>query len=152
MPDQTDKNPIVPSDPSAELSLEAAQEHLDRLLDYYDLDPSDSDEVAKIIERLKRKLPKHFALGNLELEQDDRGRLFIILNLRCKIPKLDRLKFKPLNGRAKVAMKGFAEDDTYGKVYGLLANLAGVSLADMQKIEGPDIGILDELFALFLAV
>ena len=135
------------------LSKVVGVEQVNRLLAYYDLDKSDGEEVKKVIERARQKLAKHFSRGNLEIEQESDGRLFLLIHLRCKVSSVgDTIKLKPLSGKSKIAMKGYSDDDVFGKVYGLIGSLAGLSADKMQLIEGPDVGLFDELFALFLAV
>jgi hypothetical protein len=149
------------------ISKEVAAEQLEEFLDYYDLDPEDDEteegDIRKLIESFAKKLKKAFYRGWFELEKDERGRLFINHHLRCALKDgTETLRYKPLNVRAKIAMRSGVtttrkgEETTakgdYEKIYALMASLAGIGEEKIRQIEGPDVGLIEGLGAIFLAV
>lgn len=146
------------------ISAETAEHEFARLAGYYDLDPEDDPEgpLSEIWGTVKKKLLAAIRKGHLELEEDDRGRLFVIQHLRCKANGLpSSFRYKPLNVAAKMAMKDGSitsrrgervEKGQYEKMYLLMGSLAGVEQSVIRKIEGPDVGLMEYLSTLFLAV
>jgi hypothetical protein len=148
--------------PTQRISNEVAEDELSRFLDYYDLDPAEDEDAAELINRYGKRLRRAIRNGYLELEEDDSGRLFVLQNLRCKHKKLgDTLRFKPLSAKAKLAMKDgmtanrkgeLQQQGTNQRMYRMLASLAGVEFSTIQLVEGPDVGLMEILGALFLLV
>lgn len=146
------------------ISKETAENEFARLANYYDLDPEDDPDgpLAEIWGTVKRKLVSAIRKGHLELEEDDKGRLFVIQHLRCKGSSIpSSLRFKPLNVAAKMAMKDGSvtsrrgervEKGQYEKMYLLMGSLAGIDQSVIRRIEGPDVGLMEYLSTLFLAV
>jgi hypothetical protein len=145
------------------ISIEVAEGEFDRFLEYYDLveDDDPEDPIGEIIKTLRKKMVRAFHKGWFELEEDDRGRLFVLHHLRCEMPGLPKtLKYKPLNVKAKLAMKDgtiqrrgeTVQKGQHEKMYLLLGSLSGIEESVMRRIEGPDVGLMEYLSTIFLAV
>jgi hypothetical protein len=149
------------------ISKEVAEEQFEEFLEYYDLDPEDdtSEEgnIKIAVEACRGKMIKAFHRGWFELEKDDRVRLFVNHNLRCKLrDDTSVLRYRPLNVKAKIAMKSGVRQARRGEektaqgnheqIYSLLASLAGIDKSKIKQIEGPDVGLMEYLGGLFLLV
>lgn len=137
---------------------ETAPEHLQMLLDYYDIDDDDfvdeeTGEVSNAVLAIKRKLIKAIAKGRIELELDDNGGFTgaVLQHLESKYKKLESpVRYKKLGGRAKVATKEASDNNKYGKVYALMGSLCGYGSASMIGLDGPDSLAMENLGFLFL--
>jgi hypothetical protein len=148
--------------PTQKISNDVAEDELTRFLEYYDLDPEEDEDVEELLKRYGARLVRAIRNGHIELEEDDNGRLFVLQHLRCKHKVLgDTIRYKPLSAKAKIAMKDGMTANRKGqmkqrgsndRMYRLLGSLAGLENSAVQLVEGPDVGLMEILGALFLLV
>lgn len=136
------------------ISEENAQEQIEALFDYYDIDLDDytglqikGTETKKALEVSKKKLIKAIKKGRLEISNGEDG-FIITQTLRGNYSSLKELKYKPISGRAKVAMDKYEGDDA--RMYGLLAVLSGTEAGQIQALTGPDLSTAECLGGFFL--
>lgn len=151
-------------DNDAILSIENATEQWALVKDYYDLDfdrplelcesDKEREEVERGVQYLKqfeKDLIKKISMGKIEVENMD-GRVFIIQHLSfdyIKTYKDKKIKYKPINGFAKIEMHKAPKEM---KTYVLLAKLAGVEVEKILKLEAADLSLAETLGQLFLAL
>ncbi len=139
----------------AKISKENAEQMFSELLDYYDLEvDEDSEDVTeRLIAGMKKKFVRAFMRGRLELDSRD-GRLFVIQHLRGPSKTIENgvIEYKPLNGRARVAMKSDKDSNHYARIYQMLSVLAGLPEASIRNLEGADLGLAEDLATLFQSV
>jgi hypothetical protein len=141
------------------ISEENAQDQLELLLDFYEIEINDVDkEVAFYAEdtdsvqeatkgacdRLKRYIRK----GLLEIT-DTEG-LTITQNLRIPIGDINKLSYKIIDGAAKQEMRFAKEKDFYGKIYYLMGALSKKPANVISKLKGVDSSVVECLGAIFL--
>lgn len=126
------------------LSEESAQEQLDLLFNFYDVDLSIMDEEDKLKNSIERKLIKAIRLGRLEVENNSEG-FFVKQNLRDGTQFI----YRELTGMAKVQMDRFKGQ--HEKLYGLLGMLSKKPIEQIQKISGFDLTVAEYLALIFLA-
>ncbi|MHA1288293.1 MAG: hypothetical protein ACTSPB_12890 [Candidatus Thorarchaeota archaeon] len=140
------------------ISNKVATEQFNLILDYYDIDLEDydnSDEdnnVGKVIKGLGKKVIRAIRKGYLKIDMRE-GRMFVIQHLRCDVKKLGKvLEYKPVNGKSRTAMNGIPSGDSFEKLLAVAASLTGNEKSAMLNIEGPDLGLLENICSLFLLV
>lgn len=129
------------------LSEESAQEQLNQLLDYYEIDFTDIPTDQKnSFDMIGKKLVKFIRQGRLEIKIED--------GIKC-IQTLKNgtttIEYKELNGKAKTAMGTKSTEDGNGRIYALMGALSDGEAAIIQ-LKGPDLSLAECLGAVFLAV
>jgi hypothetical protein len=142
----------VKSKSKYKISAEVAREELDKLFDYYDLDPSDitDDKQLSAFEGAQAKLIKVMRLGRLEIVEECN----IVQTL--KNPGTDggavTVTYGELSGRAKMEMGKKSETDHHGRMYALLGSLSGLGDAGIAKLKGADLSVAECLGLVFMLV
>lgn len=138
------------------ISEEVASDQLDLLLDYYDIEMEDFNEVKidgasskAAIQISVRKLTKAIRKGNLEITFND-GELFVTQKLIGKKYQRSELKYKPLGGSAKMAASKYDRDDFSGRMYAILGAMCGEGAPAIISLVGPDLSVAECLGGLFL--
>ena len=133
--------------PEYKIGKEAAREQLDTLYDYYEIDFSElPKDVGKALRAVDLKLLKSVRLGRVEISTDENGVIKVVQNLRNN----DQLIYKEIDGKAKVAMGGKDENDSYGKAYALMGSLCGVGEAGVTQLKSHDLSVVECLGTVFL--
>jgi len=133
---------------SEQLSKESAAKELDRFYEYYEVEKDSlGKEQLEALESVEPVLIKGIQKGLIEFSNDDDNGFSVVLTLRNG---RDRLKFKEMNGDAKIAMSSKDENDSSGKCYALLGSLSGEGAAVIRKLKGPDLKRAEHIGALLL--
>ena len=129
------------------LSEDSAQEQLNKLLDYYEIDFNDIPiEQKNAFEMIGKKLVKFIRQGRLEIKTEDG--IQCIQTLRNGTTTIT---YKELNGKAKTAMGTKGPDDGNGRIYALMGALSDGETV-ITDLKGPDLSLAECLGAVFLAV
>lgn len=129
------------------LSEEAAQEQLDSLLDYYEIELEDLPEAQRqAVKASVRKLVKAIRIGRLEIDFDGNGAVVVRQNIRAGEP----LTYREIDGKAKVAMGNKEANDSYGRAYALMGSLCGLGETAISQLKGPDLSLVETLGVVFL--
>ena len=129
------------------LSEESAQEQLNQLLDYYEIDFTDIPTDQKnAFDMIGKKLVKFIRQGRLEIKIEDG--IQCIQTLRNGTTTIE---YKELSGKAKSAMGTKSAEDGNGRIYALMGALSDGEAAIIQ-LKGPDLSLAECLGAVFLAV
>lgn len=138
--------------PSANVGLseESAQDQLQILLDYYDLDseidsmdPEVEEEATliRVANRSKARLIKGIRKGLLEIT--DAEGLSVTQNTPAK-----SIKYAIVSGNAKIHME--KQTGNHKQMYTLLGYLCGFGAPVFEQMKQPDLGVAEALGALFL--
>ena len=129
------------------LSEDNAQEQLNQLLDYYEIDLDDvPDKEKSSYDIVGKKLVKFIRQGRLEIKTEDG--IQCIQTLRNGTTTII---YKELNGKAKTAMGTKGAEDGNGRIYALMGALSDGE-ATILQLKGPDLSLVECLGAVFLAV
>jgi len=129
------------------LSEESAQEQLNQLLDYYEIDFDDIPTDQKnSFDMIGKKLVKFIRQGRLEIKIEDGIQCIQTLKNGSTV-----ITYKELTGKAKTAMGTKSAEDGNGRIYALMGALSDGEAAIMQ-LKGPDLSLAECLGAVFLAV
>lgn len=136
------------------ISEENAEDQIKELFDYYDIDLEDyaglkikGTDTKKALEVSRRKIIKAIKKGRLEISNGEEG-FIITQTLKGTYSSMTQLQYKPISGRAKVAMDKYEGDDA--RMYGLLAAMSGVEAGNIQALVGPDLSTAECLGGFFL--
>jgi hypothetical protein len=139
------------------ISEELAEEQLELLFDYYDLDIDDYSDIEidgsrpdVALKVSKKKLIKSIRKGRLEISSDSDNGLSVVQKLVGKYKDRTELKYKPLTGRAKTEQSKFKGDDHHGRMYAMLGVMCGQGASAILSLEGPDLSTAECLGGLFL--
>jgi len=132
------------------ISRESAEEQIDVLLEYYDLDDDDIGNAEKEsgLDMTKHKLIKHIMKGRLEISESEDG-LSVIQHLRSG---KEDMTYQEICGRHKIQMKNNSQDDWFGKMYSLVGSMTGVGSKAIENLKGVDMSVCECLGAIFLNV
>jgi len=130
------------------LSEEVAQQQLDVLVDWYDVDPKDFDKGTEKSSAKSscKKILNGIKKGRLTIEiKDD---TIVIIQ---KIGKAgEELKYRELEGKHKLAMD--KADEEYAKMFALIGSITGIGSGGIAKLKGADLSLAEALGTLlFLA-
>jgi len=146
------------NDESLKLSQEVAEEQINLLLEYYDIDledPNLDEDEIRGIKSAARKLTRAVRRGGVEIKDEDDG-LAVYVHLRHPPKGTDEsIRFREVDGKAKVAMKDVkSATDHHGRLYKMMANLSGESLSypKLIALKGVDLATVECLGLLFLQV
>lgn len=140
------------------LSQEVAEEQIQTLLDYYDIDfedPNLDEDELRAAKSAARKLTRAVRKGGVEIKEEDDG-LAVYITLRHP-PKnvTNPVRFREIDGKAKIAMKDVkSATDYHGRIYKMMANLSSDALSYPKVIalKGTDLATVECLGLLFLQV
>lgn len=144
---------------SDRISRDTAEAGVDAALRFYrtSLDSITNKDKRTQVETARDKCVIAAMEGRLEfiLESDKDGllQLTTVQNLISrKDGHAEVMRYSEINGKAKKAMKACEDDDSMGKIQAMMASLAGVEPTVMEKMRGPDLGLLESLGMIFLSV
>ena len=133
------------------ISKETAELELKKMLDFYEIeiDEIEDKDLKRIIKAGYWRLVKAVRYGRLKFELKD-GTISICQYTRNKNTEI---KYREIDGVAKMAMSGYDSKDYYGQSYGLMGSLCGLGeAAILQQIKGVDLSLLEVLGMIFLSV
>lgn len=132
------------------ISLQTAKNELKKMMDYYEIeiDEIEDQDLKKAIKQGYERLTKAVMKGRLKVSIDDKG-ITVIQTLKSTGKEL---KYKEINGEAKMAMAGKQADDYYGKSYALMGSLSEVGESAIKQMKGVDLSLVEVLGMIFLAV
>ena len=126
------------------LSEDSAQEQLNQLLDYYEIDFNDIPTQQKdSFEMIGKKLVKFIRQGRLEIKTEDG--IQCIQTLRNGTTTIT---YKELNGKAKTAMGTKSAEDGNGRIYALMGALSDGETM-IAELKGPDLSLVECLGAVW---
>lgn len=136
------------------VSEETAEKHMDKILDYYDLDIEDIEdaELKRACRTSIRKMIKAFQKGTLEYSEENEEP---ILYQTLRYPPHNhegRIKYNVITGRSKIAMKDNKQDDQYGRIYAFMGQLAKTGAPIFGKMKGPDVSLVECIGTLLIQV
>ena len=118
------------------LSKESAEKELQRFYDYYEIDKESMNEDQKtVIEGIEIVMIKGIQSECIEFQDDDELGFCIVQ----KTKKGTVIKYREMNGEAKLAMSKQSESDSFAQSYALLGSLSGEGSAVIKKLRGPDL-------------
>ena len=130
------------------ISKKVAESELQKMLDYYeiDIDEIEDKKVKAAIKSSYDRLIKAVRLKRLEIKIEEE--IKIIQTLRSG----QKIDYREIDGKAKVAMAGKEETDHYGKAYALMGSLSGWGESAILQIKGVDLSLVEVLGLIFLSV
>jgi len=143
----TDKTKAEKPVSKFKVSAESAREQLDMLYEYYEIDFDELPEkLGTALKATDLKLLKSVRLGRIEISLDGQNTIKVVQNIRSG----DQLVYKEIDGKAKVAMGGKDENDSYGRAYALMGALCGVGEAGISQLKSHDLSVVECLGTVFL--
>lgn len=137
------------------LDEEPAQDQLDLLLDFYEIEledfeefKSEDDRVEQAMRSACKRLKRFIRKGLIEITAENG--LTIIQHLRFSKGETTQLIYRIMDGKAKMQMQKAREDDFYGKLYCLMGSLANVNANQISQFKGVDSSVVECLGAVFL--
>lgn len=130
------------------LSKEVARDHMQLLLDYYDIDVEviEDKKEKRAVESTIKKLIKPIQEGLLVIKEAD-GSIQVIQRMK----KTDSvLTYAEISGKHKVMMDKDSDDNAYTRMYQLIASLTSVDVDVIKNLKGIDNKIVEGLALLFL--
>jgi hypothetical protein len=137
------------------LDEQPAQDQLDLLLDFYDIEIEDFEDFkspdARVQEAMRsavKRLLRYIRKGYIEITSDNG----LTITQRLKFPKGEttELHYQIMTGKAKMQMKNADEDDFYGKIYCLIGSLTNIGATSISSLVGTDSSVAECLGAIFL--
>jgi hypothetical protein len=125
------------------ISEESAEEQLDKLIEFYDVDMEDLGKTDKRRKKIRRKLVKAISQGQIEIEDSPND--FIV---KQKLRDGTQFVYHEISGTAKVQMDKY--EGQHEKLYGLLAVMAKKPFLQLEKLTGKDLSIAEYLALIFL--
>jgi len=127
------------------LSAESARTELDRLYEYYEVEiDSKNQDQTEAIEHYEPVILKGLRMGFIEFDETDG---FTVIQ---KLRSGEVLKYKEMNGQAKITMDRKKENENLGKCYALLGSLSGMGENAIKKLKGPDLTRAENIGAMLL--
>lgn len=141
------------------LDDEPAQDQLDLLLDFYDVEVEEieetaayyndgEDDVQRAIKGACKRLKRFIRKGLVEVTEENG--LTITQRLKCPIGNLERVTYRVIDGQAKQEMRWAKENDFYGKIYYLMGALSKIPANTIAKFKAVDSAVVECLGAIFL--
>jgi hypothetical protein len=128
------------------ISKENADEQLQIILDYYDIDASALPEKqASIVETVGLKIVKAIMRGDCEIKDVD-GEPMVIQTTK----KGSDLRYGVITGKSRTEMAKTTDNDHYGKIFSMLGSLSGVGKDAIESLKGPDLVLAEAIGMLFL--
>jgi hypothetical protein len=139
-------------DDSYILSKEAAENFLEDMFDFLEIDVDEIEEkdTREMIKKNIGRLVKAIRLGRLEIKSD--GGFKVIQHLRNDTEKKNSLVFKVPGAIAKKAMADKSPNDFYGRIYAMMGSACGLGEAAIDKLDPIDLSVVEVLGAIFLSV
>lgn len=143
----------------SKISRKNAIVEVDKMFDYYSIDLNgieDKDSKTSIV-KVRSKLIRAVMDGRLEFDygNDEKG----YSSLKCiqhLVSRKDghhkKMVYREVDGKSKVQMKNCGEEDAMGKLQAMMASLSDNDPPAMLKLRGKDLGLMENLAVLFLAV
>lgn len=133
-----------------QISEENAEQELQRILDYYDIDADDFvDEARQSFEGISKRLVKAFMKGRLEFD----FKKGIIKQKLIRPPgDVDTITYQEVSGRAKISMGKHKTNDVNNRMYELLGALSGLGRNAILNLKGSDLGLAECLGFVFITV
>lgn len=128
------------------ISDESAQEQIDILLGYYDIDAKSlPKDQANIVITVSAKIRKAIMRGDCEIQEVDGEPIVIQTTKKGSI-----LKYGVITGKSRTEMSKTEDRDHYGKIFSMLGSLSGVGKDAIEGLKGPDLVLAEAIGMLFL--
>ena len=128
------------------LSKESAEVELNKIFEYYEIETSEmTEDQVKALNTITPTIIKGIRKGLIEIDSNDG--LTIVQKFEGKETVL---RYKELNGNAKVIMGKKPETDYNGRCYALLGSLSGEGEAIIKKLSGPNLKRAEHIGSLLL--
>ena len=143
----TDKPTTKKPDSKYKIGEDAARAQLDMLYAYYEIDFDElPKELGTALKATDLKLLKSVRLGRVEIGVDSNNVIKVVQNIRNG----EQLIYREIDGKAKVAMGGKDEKDSYGKAYALMGSLCGSGETAITQLKSHDLSVVECLGTVFL--
>jgi hypothetical protein len=132
--------------PEMKISERVAEDQVNLLLDYYDIELADinNDAQRDAVESALTKLRRGVRRGLLEIKEQDGLKVTQILRNQEKI------EYCELDGRAKLAMKNKKDTDGHGRIFAIMGYLSGLGESAIICLKANDLSIVECLGVIFL--
>ncbi|HBH47489.1 MAG TPA: hypothetical protein DDX98_02565 [Bacteroidales bacterium] len=131
-----------------EISKKVAKEQLEKLLDYYDYEYKDLDDMSK---KYADKILKSIMKGRVEVS--DTGEIKHFLKYPLGNNKdIKELTYGHMKGIHKQEMDEYGADSHNAKGQALMGALCGRGLSIIEELEGPDLSVVENLGILLLGL
>jgi hypothetical protein len=128
------------------LSEESAEAAVRELLDFYEIDTArDNPDAERVIDSYIDAIAKAFRRGEFENKRDDNLGFCVIQHLKTG----DKLTYREMGGKDRIAMEGFDNSRVYSRAYALLGKLCGYGDDAIKKLKGQDWKNAEALAVLF---
>jgi hypothetical protein len=137
----------------SKISATVAQQQLDELLDYYEIDGESfiDENQSNIFSQTCERLKKAIMRGRLSISGKDG--IEVKQHLKNSYAgEVKVLDYAELAGKHKTSMGKHKDTDHYGRMYALLGSLTGMGEVAITKLKGPDLSTAECLGFLFLQV
>ncbi len=135
------------------LAEEPAMEVLEKIFDYYEIDPENlgDKKLQKAMDSSFERSLKAVRLGRLDVTTGADDKNSIVQYPRSGTES-GILEYEVLCGRHKMTMGDVKEDDHYGKIYALTAAMTKLPRSAIEGLTGVDLSLVEVLGAIFLSV
>jgi len=132
------------------LSDESAQEQLDLLLRYYDIEIADIGlQKSGIIDSVLSRIIRSIRQGNLTIALKS-GKLSLLQTLVNPPGDVTELEYSEVTGQAKLVMDSAGAQSDHARMYALIGYLTGVGSAGIAKLSRVDLSLAEALGFIFL--
>ena len=139
----------IKTKPNFILSEEVATEQIVDFLTYYDID-IDKIKSEKNREALITVLDAMTELvrqGTVEFTRDANASMIVVQHIKSAS---DKLEFREMGAKHKLAMDKFPTDQNYKRMYALMGSLCGLGAEVIEKLPARDLSTTEALATLFI--
>lgn len=130
------------------ISEEVAQDQLDILTDFYDVDLEDSDDTSKKV--AKKRLLRAIQQGRLTITSQ--GGLKVTQILQNPPGEISEIPYRIITGADRARMEKIAGDNAYDRMYALAGMASGVGEKAIKSLFGADLAVAEGLSIVFLGL
>jgi hypothetical protein len=125
------------------LSEDVATAEIDELLDHYQIDAAD-------VEQVRAKLIRFCRLGLVENVKDG-AEFKVRQNFLYPPGEVKAVTYAEVHGKHKIAMDEHKATAAYTRIYSLMASLSGLPIDAFKDLKSVDISVVECLGAVFIA-
>lgn len=133
------------------LSEESARDQVLDFLEYYDIDvtkiPLDENN-SNSVDRALKQMTEYIRRGSVEVGRDADQKLKVTVTLTRGDTVIE---FGELGAKHKLAMDRVSDKGNYSRIYALMASLAGLPAAAIEKLPARDLAMVEIIGMIFLA-
>lgn len=129
------------------LSEEVAQDQLDILTDFYDVDLDNSEDASKKV--AKKRLLRAIQQGRVVITVQNG--LTITQTLKNPPGDVTEINYRIIKGSDRARMEKIAGDNAYERMY-TLAGIASIGAKAIKSLHGADLAVAEGLSIIFLGL